>query len=229
MGRAWQHKMGRMQGRSYPQGVSSISQFQHKSTHISCSRKVNSITRSTFLCSRASRTAARQPRLEKPQFKTLFCTSQLRKTGIFLLSKTEQYLFCFQLRWNRQRCNHLVKSRLAFRRETGISSVQHFIKVWFYIKGEQASRQALLAYRKVHSLKAGYCLSLNITNTLWALQSLISFLWVHTCTTHVLPSTSFEMKVIASKDTKKKKERELLYEKQKSPLTFEIRQILATR
>lgn len=36
------------------------------------------------------------------------------------------------------------------------------------------------------------------------------------------------MKVTASKDTKKKKKRELLQEKQKSPLTFEIRQILAT-
>lgn len=160
--------MRRLQGCSCPQGFSSISQFQHKSTHVSCSRKVNSITRSTLLCSRASHTAARQPRLENTNLK-LFA-SQLRKAGIFSLSKTTTISFVFSYTKTGKDAN-LVKSSLTFKKETDISGVQHFIQVWFYIKREQASQEAHLVYRKIYSLKVGYYLSLNITNTLCELYS----------------------------------------------------------
>lgn len=97
LGRAWQCKMWRMQGWSCPQGFSSISQFQHKSTNISCSRKVNSITRSSLLCS-SSRTAARQPRLENPNLKLFSVLPSWEKLGsshcpkknnLFVFSYTE--------------------------------------------------------------------------------------------------------------------------------------------
>jgi len=99
---------------SCPQSFSLISQLQHKSAHIFCSRKKISITGSTPLCNRASSKAAKQSRSENPNSKLLpifhnsvkLGSSHCLKKNIFVLfpaileeSKMQwlcQGLSCFQ-------------------------------------------------------------------------------------------------------------------------------------
>lgn len=114
--------------------------------------------RSTLLCSRVT-SSCKAGQITKSQFKTVFCASQLRKAGNLSLPKKEESLV-FSYTGTGKDVTTL--SRAVSLSQKGVSSMQHFIQVWFYIKREQdqASKQALLVYRKAYILKAGYYLSI---------------------------------------------------------------------
>lgn len=152
--------MRKIQGWSCPHGFSSISQFLHKSSHISCRRKVNFITRSTPM-QQSLMYRCKRVQVKKSQFKTLFCISQLRKAEMISLSKKEHLSFV---------CSYIETDKDATTSSRAVlpskgTPESPLIQMRFYIKRQQASKKVLLAYWKVSSSKAGYHLSLNITNT----------------------------------------------------------------